>query len=327
MVNFAEKRRLLLHLYENGHKQPRKLQELTGMSRRWVFKCLKRIKDGSGLEHRRGNGRPRKLVGRNLQAASALSHHHPKASAHQIAQRLKRTRNINIAGNNVRKALKRAGISKKRPAKIPHMTPAQKNKRITFSRELLHHDFDNVFISDESTFQLDGNTIKVWCRAGKRPKISTSKFPKKVLVWGALSLRGALPLVFCTGNVNSEKYCEILESVKEEADELYPEGWVLQQDNARPHTSCYTKRWMQNNNITTLNWPPASPDLSPIENIWRLMKREVECQQPRDTEELKSAIIEAWDVVCDLHRIPLLRNIRSRFQKCIALRGECISRA
>jgi len=48
---------------------------------------------------------------------------------------------------------------------------------------------------------------------------------------------------------------------------------MFQQDGARVHTSTATIAWMDANikhYIQPEDWPPNSPDLSPIENVWSI---------------------------------------------------------
>ncbi len=72
---------------------------------------------------------------------------------------------------------------------------------------------------------------------------------------------------------------------------------VFQQDNAKPHTAVITTAWLCSRRVRVLNWPASSPDLSPTENIWRIIKRKICQRQPQTLQQLETYIRQEWDQI------------------------------
>ena len=47
---------------------------------------------------------------------------------------------------------------------------------------------------------------------------------------------------------------------------------VFQQDRASSHRAKSTKDWLHRNSIESFPHPASSPDLSPIEGVWKTLK-------------------------------------------------------
>ena len=103
-------------------------------------------------------------------------------------------------------------------------------------------------------------------------------------------------LAIIDGTMNSGLYPQILkENVRVSVCELkLNRRWVLLQDNDPKHTSKSTKEWLKKKKCNVLEWPSQSPDLNPIEMLWKDLKRSVHARKPTNIHELKQFCKEEW---------------------------------
>ncbi len=95
-------------------------------------------------------------------------------------------------------------------------------------------------------------------------------------------------------------------------------GWVFQHDNEPKHTAKVTKEWLKKKHIKVLEWPSQSPDLHPIENLWRELKVRVAKHQPRNLNDLERICKEVWDKIPPEMCANLVANYKKRLTSVIA---------
>ncbi len=139
----------------------------------------------------------------------------------------------------------------------------------------------SVLWSDESKFEIlvenHGRRVLRAKEEGDLPACyqhSVQK-PESLMVWVCISAYGMGSLHVLEGTMNAERYIKVLEQHMLPSRRRVFKGrpCVFQQDNAKPHTAAITTAWLRSRRVRVLNWPACSPDLSPIENIWHIVKQ------------------------------------------------------
>ena len=138
----------------------------------------------------------------------------------------------------------------------------------------------------------------LWAWSHLRPKDSGNMFSgQTTCFWENCDAMGVYQCpqhgwyAYTEGTIDAEAYVGIWRDICCSQDDDFSEE-LLQQNNARP--ARVTTAWLRRHRVRVLDWPACSPDLSPIENVWRIMKRRIRQQGPRTVEQLKSYIHHEW---------------------------------
>ena len=100
--------------------------------------------------------------------------------------------------------------------------------------------------------------------------------------------------------------------------------WILQEDNDPKHKSLLARTWKLQNNINVLPWPACSPDLNPIENLWKLLKFKVAEHRASNIHQLKKAIKKEWQLLPSDMGKRLVASMERRISAIIEAQGDSI---
>jgi transposase len=208
------------------------------------------------------------------------------------------------------------------------------HKRIQWCQQRLLEDtlWANVIFVDEKRWCLDGpdGLSKQWCDC--RNPTPTRKHRvgggRSIMVWGGIALHGTTQLMSYLSTVNQDLYIKTLEiGLLPRAESIAGKNWILLQDNCPVHVGKLTKAWMGQNGVVSLQLPPYSPDLNPMENIWGILSMKVYgANQQYDTlAELEEAIQKAWlSEVTPTLVSTLVMSMKERCQQVIDSSGKAI---
>ena len=122
-----------------------------------------------------------------------------------------------------------------------------------------------------------------------------------------------------------ELYRDILPIIIEQGDID-----IFMHDNAPVHKARIVRELLDSLRIQVMDWPPYSPDLNPIENLWSILKREIyrlhpDLEHARDTNEtlrrLVAAAREAWANIRSDILVQLSETMPNRIEAVIQANG------
>jgi hypothetical protein len=212
----------------------------------------------------------------------------------------------------------------------------EKRKRLSFAegyKGWTAEQWERVLFSDEKKFKGEGFMGQIWVRRPKgeadNPAYCVPKLPHPVSlnVWGCFCAAGVGYLYVFNENMDAKLLKRIFDSghLLESAEDrgLMDGGeWWLVQDNDPKHKSREVQRWLHNHGISLLDFPPYSPDLNPIENLWNDMARRVEARPASTMEELQDVIAEEWAATDAEFLRKLARSMPKRCQAVIDAKGD-----
>lgn len=301
-----------------------------GVSQSAISRALARYRETGRNGRKIGQGRKRvtTIIQDRFLRIQALRTRFTTSTA--LQQEFSRRYNFRISQDTVRRRLAENNITPRRSATGPLLKIAHRRQRLQFAQEHQNwgvREWSNVMFSDESRFCLfsDDRRRRVYRRPGERYAqcniVETVSYGGgSVMVWGGISTDARTDLVVVTGGrMTADRYIrDILEPHVVPYAPFIGEEMLFMHDNARPHVARVVQNYLQEVEITTLAWPPRSPDQNPIEHLWDHMGRQVRSlpHPPENLNELSLRLTEIWNQIDQ----DIIRNLISSMpRRCAAV--------
>ncbi|KAK2958494.1 putative Transposable element Tcb2 transposase [Blattamonas nauphoetae] len=283
------------------------------------------------LKDRRRSGRPRCTTRRQDRFIIRSITNDPSTDTSTVAAELPTQDGRPVSERTIRRRAAEAGLVHRVKRNAPLLTQAQRANRLRFAEAHINRTVDelkNVLFSDESSVECGENHGQHWTWRMKgeewrgENRKQTIKFAGHVSFWCNMSAAGPGSMIEVDGTMTSARYLALVRRhVQQDGERLCGEHFTFQQDNHSAHNAEEVLDYIETQGKQLLNWPANSPDLSPIENMFACLKRNVAERNPRDIIQLREIAQEEWNSFSPEYTTALISSIPLRLQEVIQNRG------
>jgi len=167
---------------------------------------------------------------------------------------------------------------------------AEQQMQNRFSQRLPRMSKQTVFgFLDEYSPQTTANTQRLW--SFDHPPLVKNSTKILANTSDILAVNGTSIIAFR----ERSKQEDIREVLREYQRANPDKRLIIVLDNFSAHHAIGVRQYAASNNIHLVHLPPYTPDLNPIEQIWRAIKREVSATFITGSEHLTATIAQAFE--------------------------------
>ncbi|OGE49971.1 hypothetical protein PENARI_c019G06796 [Penicillium arizonense] len=289
------------------------------------------------------SGRPKKLTEADKDRLLTAIHGDPKTTAQDLLTEV----DHKVKYRSIQRLLNAENMRKWRCSWRPYLKEEHALKRLDWAFRYRHftpEDWARVFWSDECTVERGIGVRREWTfvrpcdqpRKGQCQGLPSRGKQVKQMFWaafcGAARRTGLIPLF---GNPEAERRGVTSLVIEELYRQILPtlisnQDGIFQYDNAPTHTASVVQRALADMDIEVMEWPPYSPDLNPIENLWALLKAKIYELRPDllhmpNNDETKDILVataqQAWNELEIRHFEHLSETMPHRVEAIIESQG------
>jgi transposase len=298
------------------------------------------------LYHTRGHnydlprsGRPKKITERTSRHFKSIINENRHQTLADLTNTINVISNASVSTKTVRRMIGSLGMGSRIARPKPFLKMSHVERRLAWAEAAKSwgaEEWTKVIWTDESSIELGKNSrvCRVWRVPGEAYDegclVPTFKSGRtSVMVWGCVAYNRKGPLIFLPKDRRTgHDYVELILAgpLWDFYKEIYDERGVakVMEDGAPTHTSKAAKTFREMNSLETIPHPAQSPDLNPIEHVWKQLKMAVNkrSQIPRDADSLRNALLEEWDKL-DLETINrMIESMPDRVDAVLKAKGR-----
>ena len=141
-------------------------------------------------------------------------------------------------------------------------------------------------IYDESKFSLFESDGKSFLRRKDWERLSPQCVKKTVKCGRGYISSAGVPPIFFHGNINASVYKEHRQYAFPHLRKGTVETSIFMQDNAHCHNAKTVLSFLEEEGIAVMKWPPHSPDMNPLENVWKIIGENAQNWNPQNIDDL-----------------------------------------
>lgn len=305
------------------------------LSRQTVHYQINKHKKTNSVQNLARTGRKRKTTSTEDRHIIYQFTKNPTITPKYLASQLQKYSDDPVSERTIRRRLTQHSFGTYVIQNIPYISAGNKVKRLEFARKYVDKPpsfWNRVLWTDESSFEYHGSQKKTYVRLPKETRKKLAPVSERmshgggsVMFWGCISSNGAGDLVPIDGTMNRHKYLDILDNhAFQSGDKIIGESFIFQQDNAPCHKSRMVMQFLIGSGVEILDWPPQSPDLNVIENVWSYIKAKRSVSLTRTREETISEVKGLWEEVPPEMFSKLVDSVPKRLRNLIDSKGGYI---
>lgn len=204
-------------------------------------------------------------------------------------------------------------------------------KRLFFCKKFVKDNSISrkILFTDEKTF-----AVKTKFHKGDKMRIqhgSKDHYNQAIIhnnefvkIAAGISYYGKTNLIFLPKKFNSKVYSEQVLPIYLEEMSKHNLKYFMQ-DNSGIHLEKRNSMPVLGQFENILNWPPRSPDLNPIENLWAYLSLKLRNRKYENQRQLRMVLSEEYDKIPMSILENLCGSFRKRLSKCIEKKGQIVN--